>query len=161
MSYLNSLRLVFAGDFQSDVSTVNNDVRHYDNATFEKRFQKYQEGTGNNAILNGWWNPIGSAAFRLINCKVKSVLVNNEEIQDSAIGLSIGGSNNRAGGKMVDLDPQFQMASGIWGLTIRLTDGEQNFLVGQFEPASFRDIMFGRRQGAGDLGEPQLLFNRY
>ncbi len=158
MSYLNSLRLVFAGDFQSDVSTVNNDVRHYDNATFEKRFQKYQEGTGNNAILNGWWNPIGSAAFRLINCKVKSVLVNNEEIQDSAIGLSIGGSNNRAGGKMVDLDPQFQMASGIWGLTIRLTDGEQNFLVGQFEPASFRDIMFGRRQGAGGSGGASAAF---
>ncbi len=41
-----------------------------------------------------------------------------------------------------------QMASGIWGLTIRLTNGEKDFLVGQFEPASFRDILFGRRQGA-------------
>ena len=145
MSYLNSLRLVFSGDFQSDVSTVNNDVRHYDNATFEKQFQDFQQGN----VYNGWWNPIGSSAFRLINCKVKSVFVDNEEIQDEALGLYIGGSNNRAGGKMVDLDPQFQMASGIWGLTIRLTDGKQDFLVGQFEPASFRDIMFGRRQGAG------------
>ncbi|MDF5739497.1 MULTISPECIES: hypothetical protein [unclassified Nostoc] len=59
---------------------------------------------------------------------------------------SIDGSNNRVGGKMVDLDPQMQMVSGIWGLTIRLTDGQQDFLVGDFEPASFRDIMFGRRK---------------
>ena len=144
MSYLNNLRLVFAGDFQSDVSTVNNDVRHYDNATFKKNFQDFQTPTA----FNGWWNPIGSAAFRLINCKVQSVAGNDEKIQDSAVGLFINGSNNRVGGKMVDLDPQFQMASEIWGLTIRLTDGQQDFLVGQFEPASFRDIMFGRRQGA-------------
>lgn len=154
MSYLNSLRLVFAGDFQSDVSTVNNDVRHFDNATFKKRFQEFQTRDA----MNGWWNPIGSSAFRLINCKVKSVLVDNEEIQDSALGLYIGGSNNRAGGKMVDLDPQFQMGSGIWGLTIRLTDGEQDFLVGQFEPASFRDIMFGRLQGATGSGGASAAF---
>ncbi|MEH1899849.1 MAG: hypothetical protein V7L04_00115 [Nostoc sp.] len=144
MSYLNDLRLVFAGDFQSDVSTVNNDVRHFDNATFEKRFQEFQMGE----VLNGWWNPIGSGAFRLINCKVQSVAVNDEKMQDSSVGFFIDGSNNRVGGKMVDLDPQMQMVSGIWGLTIRLTDGQQDFLVGQFEPASFRDIMFGRRQGA-------------
>ncbi|MBD2502102.1 hypothetical protein [Anabaena azotica] len=144
MSYLNKTRLVFAGDFQSDVSTVNNDVRHYDNATFEKRFQDFSKGE----ILNGWWNPIGSGAFRLINCRVKSVFIDGQMRKDSALNLVIDGSNNRVGGKMVDLDPQFQMASAIWGLTIRLTDGQRDFLVGQFEPASFRDIMFGRRQKA-------------
>ena len=141
MSYLNNLRLVFAGDFQADVSTVNNDVRHYDNATFEKRFQEFQEGN----ILNGWWNPIGSGAFRLINCKVQSAV--NEE-KDPAVGLFIDGSNNRVGAKMVDLDPQQQLLSQIWGLTIRLTDGQQDFLVGKFEPVSFRDILFTRREGA-------------
>ncbi|MEH2240654.1 hypothetical protein [Nostoc sp.] len=144
MSYQNNLRLVFAGDFQSDVSTVNNDVRHYDNATFEQRFQDFQMGE----VFNGWWNPTGSGAFRLINCRVKSVVIDGEMSEDSAVNLVIDGSNNRVGGKMVDLDPQFQMASAIWGLTIRLTDGQEDFLVGQFEPASFRDIMFGRRQEA-------------
>lgn len=144
MSYQNNLRLVFAGDFQSDVSTVNNDVRHYDNATFEQRFQDFQMGE----VFNGWWNPIGSGAFRLIKCRVKSLFIDSEIIEDSAVNLAIDGSNNRVGGKMVDIDPQMQMVSGIWGLTIRLTDGQQDFLVGQFEPASFRDIMFGRRQGA-------------
>ncbi|UJB32655.1 hypothetical protein [Chromobacterium sp. Beijing] len=43
MSYLQFPRLAFSGQFQSDVSTVNNDPRHYDNATFEPRFQEYQQ----------------------------------------------------------------------------------------------------------------------
>ncbi|GAB1539867.1 hypothetical protein NUACC21_25350 [Scytonema sp. NUACC21] len=144
MSYLNNLRLVFAGDFQADVSTVNNDVRHFDNATFEKRFQELQTPDA----ANGGWNPMGSGAYRLINCKVQSVAVNDEKVEDSAVGLFIDGSNNRVGGKIVDLDPQFQLASAIWGLTIRLTDGQRDFLVGKFEPASFRDILFSRRQGS-------------
>jgi hypothetical protein len=46
MSYLDNLRLVFAGDFQADVSTVNNDVHHYDNATFEARFQQFPHSPG-------------------------------------------------------------------------------------------------------------------
>ncbi len=29
----------------------------------------FQQGN----VYNGWWNPIGSPAFRLINCKVKHV----------------------------------------------------------------------------------------
>ncbi len=143
MSYLNNLRIVFAGDFQADVSTVNNDVRRYDNATFEKRFQEFQM----RAPLN--WNPIGSGAFRLINCQVKSVVIDGEEKNvDPAVDLFIGGSDNRVGGKMVDLDPQMQLVSALWGLTIRLTNGEQDILVGQFEPTSFRDYFLTRREGA-------------
>ena len=150
MSYLSNLRMVFAGDFQADVSTVNNDVRHYDNKTFETRFQKFQQGR----VLNGWWNPIGSGAFRLINCKVQSVYYKDgsstsDKKDDPAIGLLIAGSDDRVGGKLVDLDPQWQLASQIWGLEIRLTDGKIPYLfAGDFEPAAFRDILFGRQEGA-------------
>ena len=160
MSYLNNLRMTFAGDFQSDVSTVNNDVRHYDNATFEPRFQDYQVRLSKKEVrMNGWWNPIGSGAFRLLNCKVKSVTIGGEvQTNDSTLGLLIGGSDNRVGGKMVDLDPQMQMVSALWGLTVRLTDGKRDFLVGQFEPASFRDIMFGRREGAGGSSGASAIF---
>jgi hypothetical protein len=35
MSYLNSPRLTFSGQFQADPSTVNNDPTHFNNATFE------------------------------------------------------------------------------------------------------------------------------
>ena len=150
MSYLNNLRMVFAGDFQADTSTVNNDVRHYDNETFQPRFQKFQKGP----VLNGWWNPIGSGAFRLINCKVQSVYYQDgsstsDKNDDGAIGLLIGGSDDRVGGKIVDLDPQWQLASQIWGLEIRLTDGQiPDLFAGHFEPTAFRDILFGRQEGA-------------
>ena len=68
MSYLNNTRLVFSGRFQSDVSTVNNDVEHFNIDTFELNDQDFGQGT-----TNGWWNPCGSGAFRLIDCKVTEV----------------------------------------------------------------------------------------
>jgi hypothetical protein len=45
MSYLNSIRLHFAGQFQAAPSTVNNDPLHFDNATFQPSYQ--QPATGN------------------------------------------------------------------------------------------------------------------
>lgn len=148
MSYLNNLRLTFAGKFQSDVSTVNNEVTHFDTAKFKKEYQEYgQDG--------GWWNPCGSGAFRLIDCTVKEVsysdgTVINDAQADAAIGMSISGSNQRVSGKMVDLDPQMQMVSEIWGLSVGLTDAQQKQLFsGNFKPAPFRDIIFGRQQQSG------------
>ena len=72
MSYLGLPRLSFAGLFEADVNTVNNDVRNYDASTFEPRFQTPQEvlPDGKGTIYNGWWNPDGSNAFRLIDCSV-------------------------------------------------------------------------------------------
>jgi len=42
MSYLGSTRLAFAGRFQADVSTVNNDPAHFHNAAFQPDYQKMQ-----------------------------------------------------------------------------------------------------------------------
>lgn len=146
MSYLDHVRLVFAGDFQADISTVNNDVRHYDNATFEQRFQTFLK----RPVQNGWWNPIGSGAFRLINCRVRAVHYSDgtsctEPALDAAVGLHISGSNDRVGAKLVDLDPQWQMSSQIWGLEMRLADDTgADRLAGHFQPAAFQDILFGR-----------------
>ena len=156
MSYLNNLRLAFSGDFQADVSTVNNDVRHFDNATFQSRFQDFQTRTD----ANGWWNPIGSGAFRLIDCQIQSVSYEDgttatDSSLDPAIGLFISGSNDRAGGKIVDLDPQWQLASQLWGLQVRLTQPNGHSpLSGAFEPAAFRDLWFSRLSGGapGDSG---------
>ena len=58
MAYLNAPRLIFSGDFLSDVSTVNNDTAHYNNATFQPNFQEFGKGSA-----NGWWNPEGGAVF--------------------------------------------------------------------------------------------------
>lgn len=153
MSYLNNVHMVFSGQFQADVSTVNNDIAHYDNANFKPRFQEYGPGA-----TNGWWNPCGSGAFRLINCKVSGVgyedgSTTSNPCDDPVIGMLIAGSNEETSAKIVDLDPQMQMVSELWGLTMRLTDGKTpGFFEGKYLPAPFRDILFGRAEtGAGDV----------
>src|SRR5690554_5378583 len=118
MSYLNNLRMVFSGRFQSDVSTVNNDVRHFDVDKFVPEYQEYGKGA-----INGWWNPCGSGAFRLIDCRVTQVgyqdgTTTSDPAKDPVIGMLLGGSNDLVSAKMVDLDPQMQMVSEIWGLTM-------------------------------------------
>jgi hypothetical protein len=70
VTYLGYPRLHFAGLFQADVSTVNNDPDHFDTDRFAARFQKAQTATA----PNGWWNPRGSGAWRLHNCRVTSAL---------------------------------------------------------------------------------------
>ncbi|MEH3062532.1 MAG: hypothetical protein PGN33_07075 [Methylobacterium radiotolerans] len=150
MSYLCNTRLVFSGTFQADVSTVNNDVRHYDLATWEARFQEFQKRDGTE---EGWWNPIGSGAFRLIGCRIGSVHYGDgtgtdRSEADPAVGMSIGGANERVAAKLVDLDPQWQMASQIWGLEVRLAaEGQPPVASGSFLPAAFRDLTMGRVQG--------------
>ncbi|MDY7233043.1 hypothetical protein [Hyalangium rubrum] len=149
MSYLVGPRITFSGLFQADVSTVNNDVRHYSNKDFKPSFQEQQPSYEQPPPPSegGWWNPDGSGAFRLVNCVVKGALwadgtwVTNPT-QDSAIGLFVGNALGRSAGKMVDLDPQMQMVSALWGLGIRLTDGTgAGHVAGDFWPASFRDLM--------------------
>ncbi len=157
MSFMNNTRLVFSGTFQADVSTVNNDVRHYSNADWDPRFQTFRDiETG---VLNGWWNPVGSGAFRLIGCKVTGVHYKdgtgaNDAAKDPAIGLWLGGANERTAAKLVDLDPQWQMASAIWALEIRLTAGkEPAFAHGKAPTFSFRDLMAPRiHSSTGDSG---------
>lgn len=155
MSYLNNVRLIFHGTFQADVSTVNNDVRHYDNAHWEDRFQDFQKPDGTE---NGWWNPIGSGAFRLIGCRISSVHYRDgtsatTAAQDPAVGLTLGGANERVAAKLVDLDPQWQMASQIWGLEVRLSGEKEAPLAhGRFLHSAFRDLTFSRIHGSGGDG---------
>lgn len=159
MSYLNPVRLSFAGTFQADVSTVNNDVRHYDNATFQPVFQDLQDGP----TLNGWWNPTGSGAFRLVDCRVTGVWYadgssTTDPSQDPAVGLWIGGSSGRTSGKLVDIDPQWQLASAPWGLEVRLTDGERDLLGGRYRSAAFRDLWFSRLVASSQDGAASSTF---
>lgn len=153
MSHLSRLRIVFHGRFQADVSTVNNDVRHFDNAAFIDAYQEPQAG----GSLNGWWNPDGTGAFRLSDCVVTELgLEDGSVVRDPGVipvGLAITDANDRVSGKLVDLDPQWQMASAIWGLTVRLVaeDGTE-LLSGRFEAAAFRDLVFGRAPAPGSGG---------
>jgi hypothetical protein len=143
MSYCTLPRLTFSGQFQADVSTVNNDVRHFENESFEARFQEPTAGS----VLNGWWNPAGTGAFRLVGVRVNQALTaaGGDGTADSAHGLFVTGQEDRTAAKLVDLDPQFQTGSAIFGLRIVLTDGAREFMRGKFRWSAFRDIYFGRK----------------
>ncbi|MGY3437046.1 MULTISPECIES: hypothetical protein [unclassified Marinovum] len=150
MSYLNALRLHFAGQFQTNVSTVNNDAFHFNNAAFKPEYQEMQGPRMNPP--NGWFNPEGDAAFRLLGCKITSAWTASGEVDtsDPVLGYIVADSDQAAPAKMVDLDPEQQLVSEIWGLTVRIADGNGKTLVsGAFEPAAFMDIWARARQSGG------------
>jgi len=149
MSYLNALRLHFAGLFQANISSVNNDPAHFYNATFKPEYQQPQGP--NMDPPNGWFSPGGDAAFRLLGCKVTTAWMSSGKVtsSDPVLGYIIADSDTQAPAKLVDLDSEQQMASEIWGLQVRIADGGGNTLLrGDFEPAAFIDI-WNRALGGG------------
>jgi len=151
MSYLGPLRLHFSGRFQTDPSTVNNDIRHYDNANFKPRFQEPNDGE----LANGWWNPDGMGSFRLVGCRVTMVSYADGKTskRDPVVGMSVADANQRVAGKLVDLDPQQQLASQIWGMLVRLTDQKREYFSGAYVKAPFTDIWWARAKGKGSQGD--------
>lgn len=147
MSYLSLPRLTFSGLFEADVNTVNNDVRNYSSPTFEPRFQEsWVQHADGKTTYNGWWNPDGGNTFRLLDCAVTGAVgpAGEATAGDTVLSLRIATQTARTAAKLVDLDPQYQFASGIWGLRIELTDGVRTLLAGTMPPACFRDVYFGR-----------------
>jgi hypothetical protein len=153
VSYLHPVRLHFSGRFRADVSTVNNDASHYDNAHFSPDFQK--PGAG---VTNGWWQPAGTGAWRLLDCTVSRVCradgsVASSPTEDLALGLKVSDAADRSSAKMVDLDPDQQGVSMIFGLGVRLIDDQGRVLVqGEFDPVAFFDLNFARSSAGGPAG---------
>lgn len=154
MSYLDSPRIHFTGFFQADVSTVNNDVRYFDVDAFQPEYQQLSlTGDG------GSWHPNGTGIFRFVNCQITGASLDGRAIyaqsQDAVIGMSLQNADNRAPGKMVDLDPQQQAVSEIWGMGVRLTNGRHRALFsGDYVPAAFTNLW--ARQQTGVLMDQKL-----
>jgi hypothetical protein len=141
MSYLNALRLHFSGRFQANVSTVNNDPGHFDNASFQASYQQMQ-GINMNPP-NGWFNPQGDADWRFLGCKITSAWTPAGPVPagDPVMASLIADSDRQAPAKLVDLDPEQQLVSEIWGLQVRIADANGNTLMrGNFEPSAFMDL---------------------
>jgi len=141
MSYLSPLRLHFSGQFQANISTVNNDPGHYNNSAFQPSYQQL-EGIGMQPP-NGWFNPQGDAAWRFLGCRVTTAWMSSGKVSgtDSVLSCIIADSDSRAPAKLVDLDPEQQLVSEIWGLQVRIADTNGNTLMrGDFKPAAFIDI---------------------
>jgi hypothetical protein len=143
MSYLDSPRLHFKGWFQADVSTVNNDVRLYQNASFVPEYQQVD--------MNGSWNPEGTGIFRIVDCSVTGAFLEGRPLSaadDPVIGMTVQNANRRAPAKMVDLDPQHQAISEIWGLQVRLVDSaNRTLLQGEYKPAALYNIWLRQQDG--------------
>ncbi len=161
MSYLKAPRIHFAGRFQADTSTVNNDVRHFDVASFRPEFQEPMTVKDDKIVtLNGYWNPQGSGAWRLLGCKVTAAVLDSRaggpSPADPIVGSSVAGSDERVAAKLVDLDPQQQGVSQIWGLGIRLIDARGvPLLRGEFAVAPLSDLWF-RQQHTQEFCDQQM-----
>ena len=149
MSYLAPLRVHFSGRYQAAPSTINNLGANYDVARFRKEFQ--QPGHP-----RAQWNPRGSAEFRLVGCRVRSAFRADgtpAAADDPVLELVVADSDRLAPAKLVDLDPDQQLASVIWGLEVRIADDAgRSRMVGRFAPASFTDL-WERARGSGPGGD--------
>lgn len=132
MTYLETPRLHFAGSFQAAPSTVNNAVENY-----------------LGPVTDAGWNAEGTGVWRPDGCVVTGVCTadtadpadpDDPATSDPVAGAALlGGAQVSA--KLVDLDPEQQLASQIWGLTVRLVaEGGRALLSGRFVPASFVDL---------------------
>jgi hypothetical protein len=154
MSYLDAPRLHFSGWFQADVSTINNDVRFFQNESFVPEYQQLN--------ANGSWNPEGTGVFRFLDCAVTGGVLGGRTLtdpsQDPVIGLVVENADRRAPGKLVDLDPQQQMVSEIWGMQVRLLDSaRREMLRGEYRPGPFCNLW--QRQQTGVARDQQLAAN--
>jgi hypothetical protein len=153
VSYLHPVRLHFAGSFRADVSTVNNVTARFNNATFKDQFQLPMSGAQDGSN----WEPAGTGAWRLVDCHVTRACHDGTAAvtpaDDPAVGLSVRESGDQSSAKIVDLDPDQQGVSMIFGLTVRLVDSQGLVLMqGDFEPAAFFDLQFNRSPDGGDMG---------
>lgn len=133
MSYLNDVRFSFAGTFQAAVSTINNTSTNYNKDTTEE--------------TNPAWNPDGNAFWRFLDCTVQSAHTGSGPASgDPILQSSFDSVDQPAPGKLVDLDPQQQSVSQVWGMSLQLgTSGGENSFAGNFEPVAFCD-MWSRRE---------------
>lgn len=154
MNYLNPLRVHFAGQFTAAPSTVNNDVRHFDNAHFDPSFQLPGPGT-----TNGWWNPQGDHRFEFV-CPVTALHYGDGTAaaagSDSALTFTVQSARGlgKPPAKIVDLDPQQQMVSMLFGLEVTVVPaaGAAPLLRGTFQPVAFTDLWMRRPTSPGDEG---------
>jgi hypothetical protein len=129
MSYLDFPRIHFAGGFTAGPSTINNTPENYDPSVTNP--------------VPGWY-PGGDAYFKLHNCTVTSVVVDVSGPQSSPLdGAPVITTDNWGGGgvpaKIVDLDPEQQMVSMLYGIQLKIGSGD-DYLIAEMEPMWFQNF---------------------
>jgi len=129
MSYLDIPRIHFSGQFSADPSTLNNNPANY------------------SSVVDSGWNANGKHWFYLKDCKVQLAIGPDgaPAKSDPVMGGVVDTTNIPAFAKLVDLDPNFQTGSQIWGAEIRvsLKAGGGTF-TGKLQTCGLRDLWMGR-----------------
>ena len=151
MSYLDVPRLHFAGRFFSDPSTVNNSTGGYQDASSVPTIMAKTGGMSKSEEKLVEWNPLGNHHFTFKGCKIKSVVnaagtIETDKTKDVLIDGKVTSNSGRAA-KLVDLDPEHQTASQIYGMTITVTDTKGASFSGTLKTPTLRDLWFGRSVG--------------
>ncbi len=133
MSYLNVPRLHFSGRFQADPSTVNNNDNNWDpTITFTEASPTDLPGYPDNQQLYNnsvYWNPNGTHNWVLLDCTVKGAANDQGAFSAPATDPIIGAKVESVSpypAKIVDLDPDNQGVSQIWGLQVRVGIADPN-----------------------------------
>jgi hypothetical protein len=139
MSYLDVPRIHFAGKFRAAPSTVNNDPANYSRppVVIDKI------GLG--------WNPNGNHFWKLLKCTVRSAVGDGGPQPDPLVGAQLESTDQPSASKLVDLDPDQQMVSQVWGLRLRLVASNGDVVEGSFQVVPFNDL-WGRAQSGGGMG---------
>jgi hypothetical protein len=90
------------------------------------------------------FNPSGNADWRFVGCGVTAASHADgspADAGDPVLAMLVADSDRQAPAKLVDLDPEQQLVSTIWGLEVRVCDKQGATLVrGRFVPAAFIDL---------------------
>ncbi|HEX3150292.1 MAG TPA: hypothetical protein VHR66_19605 [Gemmataceae bacterium] len=120
MSYLHAPRLSFAGKFFADPSTVDNNRNN-----FNLGVPLNQDPIGPNNNYGIGWNFQGTHVFRIEGGKVGSVDSGNGPVLsgDPLVGATVESVLDyyKYPAKLVDLDPDQQSVSAVWGLQLRVS----------------------------------------
>ena len=153
MSYLDPVRLHFAGRFQASVSTVNNDPLHFDNWRISRRSTR---NAGPAVIRAAHGIRGGDGVWRLLGCRVTAAWRGDgtaAAADDPVLKCLIADSDRQVAAKLVDLDSEQQLVSEVWGLEVRICTADgATLLRGKFEPAAFMEIWDRASGGGGDVG---------
>lgn len=154
MSYFGVPRLHFYGSFRAAPSTINNSDSNFSEPP----------------VLMKQWNPTGTNEFQVLAgneftvppgasvtpCRVTGIVTaSGAFITDSAgdplIGQLLVSTNNPSTGKLVDLDPDQQQVSQVWGMQLSI-GAAGAALVGDFLATNFQQIFFSRAPGNFGIG---------
>ncbi|HYK03733.1 MAG TPA: hypothetical protein VE974_18390 [Thermoanaerobaculia bacterium] len=154
MSYFSVPRLHFSGSFRAAPSTMNNVDRNFTEPP----------------VLQKLWNPNGTHDVQLLAgneftippganvtpCRVTGIVTAagdfiTDPAGDSLIGQLLISTNTPSNAKLVDLDPDQQQVSQIWGLQLSIGPAGEA-LVADFLATNFQQLFPSRAPGSFGIG---------